>query len=214
MRAAARAAVPRRRGCSSPAPPSRSPRSARSTAWRSARASAGRSPRRCSRPSSACSTGKTAGQVGLARLRRHEHAARGGRGLTRPLQAPDDDATADAVRENLGAPRRRPETRRHAGGAVRRPAPDARGHLAAGVHDAARARARRAPPGAHARDHGSLDADAHRAGVRRRADHGRLGRAADRASWRSNCAEFGVELLGLRHAAARHRARRSGRSWA
>ncbi len=47
----------------------------------------------------------------------------------------------------------------YAGGALRRPAPGARGHLAAGVRRAARARTAAAPARPHARDDGPLDAD-------------------------------------------------------
>ena len=47
---------------------------------------------------------------------------------------------AHAVREGLAAPRGAPRERRVPGGALHRPAPDPRGHLAAGLRGAARAR--------------------------------------------------------------------------
>ena len=50
---------------------------------------------------------------------------------------------ANAVREGLGAARRRARDRRHAGRAVHRPAPDPRSHDAAGVRPAARSAASR-----------------------------------------------------------------------
>ena len=111
------------------------------------------------------------------------------------------------------APRRRPSSTRS--GSSTRSAPRARArpavlyidlHL---VHEVTSPQAfsvlrERGPAGApsraHPRDHGSLDPDAHRAGLRRRADRDRFRGAPGRASSRRTAREFGVELLALRHA--------------
>ena len=66
---------------------------------------------------------------------------------------------AVAVREDLGVARRRAGDGRYARGPVRRPAPAARGHHAAGVRSAAREGLAGAPPGQVPRDAGSLHAD-------------------------------------------------------
>ena len=82
----------------------------------------------------------------------------------------------------------------------------ARGHVAAGVRPAAAARTARAPPGSHARDDGSLDADRYRADVRRRADRRRFGRAPGaparselRASSASSCWISSDQRRGIVH---------------
>ena len=78
----------------------------------------------------------------------------------RPSEADDRSRNdcADPVREGLGTARGRARDGRHAGGPLRRPAPDPRGHLAAGLHGAARARPQGAAARPHARDDGPLDA--------------------------------------------------------
>ena len=133
----ARDALPRRRGVLHRHGGGESRRSARWTPSRSATASAVRSRETLQAAFFGLVQGKTAGQVGLARPRRHDRAARRGGDATRlssmmPRQ--------NAVREGLGRPRRRARDRRHARRPVHRPAPDARGDDAAGVHRAARAR--------------------------------------------------------------------------
>ena len=114
---------------------------------------------------------------------------------------------ADPVREDLARPRGRAGNRRYAGGAVRRPAPDARGHLAQAF---AQLRARglpRAPAGAHARDARPRDADRHRARSSAACRSGSRAAARQIAELERNARDFGVELLGLARRAPRHRAR-------
>ena len=101
----------------------------------------------------------------------------------------------------------RARDRGHAGGALRRPAPGARGHLAAGVRDAARARAAGAPARPHARHHGPLDPDA--AG-RRGPDAERGG--ADGGARDEHAARLGIPLYGARPPAAGDRARDRARA--
>ena len=64
------------------------------------------------------------------------------------------------------------------------------------------ARPQAAPPGSHARHHGSLHAHAHRAGVRRRADRGRLGGEAGAAARDQRAASSASSCSTCRTAAA------------
>ena len=118
-----------------------------------------------------------------------------------PAQAPH------AVREDLGRAPGAPADRRHAGRALRRPAPRPRGDLAAGLHLAARARPQGAAARAHGGDDGPLDARPRRAAAT----------GASRSSTPQAAAQIGAardQLPRLRHRAARagqrgpgHRAR-------
>ena len=179
--------------CSSPARRRRSRRSARWIACQSATASAARS-----------REALQAAFFGLFPARRRTSGA-GSTTWTCRRRAPRWRRRADMPKTLFekvwDAARGRARDRRYAGRPVHRPAPHPRGDHAAGVHRAARARPASAPPGPHARDDGSLDAHAHRAGVRRRADHRSSPRRSRSAQLESNCAEFGVELLGLQDSA-------------
>ena len=98
------------------------------------------------------------------------------------------------------------ETPEHAGGAVRRPAPDPRGHVAAGVRGAARARPQGAPADRTRRDDGPLDADRRRrsssAACRSARDAARSSRASSRRtapSSASSCSASTRRARGIVH---------------
>ena len=119
---------------------------------------------------------------------------------------------AHDVREDLGRARRRSARARCPGRALHRPAPAARGDVAAGIRGAARARPARPPTGANAGDNGPFHAHASAQWARRAPGHRFAGGGADRAARN--------ELPRIRHRAvrheqcvARHRARHRAGAW-
>ena len=132
--------------CSSPAPRSKSPRSARWIASPWAAGKRGPITERLQQAFFGLFSGATPDRWGWLDTWTCTAQARAKAGARAAGGAADDE---DDVPESLGAARGRARDRRYAGGALHRPAPDPRGDLAAGLHGAARARPEAAAPGPH-----------------------------------------------------------------